>query len=119
MLCNLLIGLCIHGERNKQSQDLMEMVELAEKYALTEANSWFETKTIERNMTELKKYADAFSKIAADIEPKQKQMEALFEDAGKILNRYFDIKEIQDAVPTTKSVNKADAPLVDPITTIR
>ena len=46
-------------------------------------------------MTDLKKQAGQFNKIANEAQAMQDRMAALYEDMGGILNRYFEIKEIQ------------------------
>jgi len=76
------------------SNHLQEISNLAESYALNECGDWFEEGTVRRNMLELKKYNESFSKIAKEAKVRQQQMEALYEDMGRVLERYFDIKDL-------------------------
>lgn len=73
------------------SKNLSEIVNLAESYALNDCGDWFEENTVKRNMSELKKYNEMFNKVATELKSKQHQMEALFEDMGRIIDRYFGI----------------------------
>lgn len=72
---------------------LNEIADLAEKYALSECNEWIEANTVKRNMTELRKYNQSFAKLAQEVHRGQQELEALYEDAGRVLNRYFDIHD--------------------------
>ena len=75
------------------SKNLQEISDLAESYALNECGDWFEEGTVKRNMLELKKYNESFSKIAKEAKVRHQQMEALYEDMGRVLERYFEIKD--------------------------
>lgn len=75
------------------AQHLQEISSLAEGYALNECDDWFEESTVKRNMLELKKYNESFSKIAKETKVRQQQMEALYEDMGRVLERYFEITD--------------------------
>lgn len=75
------------------AQNLQEISELAEVYAINECGDWFEENIVKRNFQEIKKYCEQFGKLAKESQSKQHQMEALYEDIGHILERYFHIKE--------------------------
>ena len=47
-------------------------------------------------MNDLKKQAGQFNKIASEAQALQDRMAALYEDMGGILNRYFDINELNE-----------------------
>jgi DNA repair ATPase RecN len=70
---------------------LQEITNLAEGYALNECGDWFEESTVKRNMMELRKYNESFVKIAKESQSRQRQLEALYEDMGRVLERYFEI----------------------------
>ena len=46
-------------------------------------------------MNELKGYAKQFSKYAMEAQTLQERIEALYEDCGLILNRYYQIDEAE------------------------
>jgi len=87
-------GKAIYRERDisEVAAHLQEIVELAEAYALHECADFIEESTVKRNMMELRKYNENFSKIAKESKIRQQQMEGLYEDMGRVLERYFDIK---------------------------
>ena len=87
-------GKSIYRERDiaEVAAHLQEIAELAESYALNECGDFIEESTVKRNMIELKKYNENFNKIAKEVKIRQHQMEALYEDMGRVLERYFDIK---------------------------
>ena len=73
------------------AQQFSDIAEYAE-YALTaEADDWFDSHTIRRNIKEMKKYAKDFSKVARDADAQHERLVAYYEDMGRILERYFEI----------------------------
>ena len=108
------------GDLMEISKNIKEITELAETYALTESPSWFEKKTIERNMTEIKKKTEQFCKLASEIAPKQHELEAIFQEIGQGLNRYYSINEVHDPIATTQNTpGQEPAALEDPRTPMR
>lgn len=75
------------------SEALREIAELAESYALNGCGDFIEEATVKRNMAELRKYNEMFGKIAKETRSRQQQLEALYEDMGRVLERYFEINE--------------------------
>ena len=71
-----------------------EIAAAAGKHVVSETEDWFDRVTVQRNMNDLKKQSAQFNKIANEAQSMQDRMAALYEDMGSILNRYFDIKEI-------------------------
>ncbi len=80
------------------AKNLQEIADLAEKYAIQECSEWIEGNTVKRNMSELKKYNENFGKLAQEVHSKQQQLEALYEDMGRILGRYFHVNEQLDSI---------------------
>lgn len=77
------------------AQQLSSIAEYAE-YALTnETSDWYDANTVRRNLKEMQGYAKQFAKIAEDADAYHMQMEALYEDMGHILERYFEIYDTQ------------------------
>lgn len=72
---------------------LTEIASHAETMALSETDDWFDKKTVSRNMDGLKKSVSEFEKIAREAQSSQQRMEALYEEMGFVLNRYFDIND--------------------------
>jgi hypothetical protein len=86
-----------------RKSDIMQIAETlggiadaAQEYTLREGGDWFDRVTIKRNMTELKKFQTAFEKEALEATAQQQRLEALYEDMGNVLGRYFEIADITE-----------------------
>ena len=92
-----------HREGMSRKSDIMQIAETlggiadaAQEYTLREGGDWFDRVTIKRNMTELKKFQAAFEKEAQEATAQEQRLEALYEDMGHVLGRYFEIAEITE-----------------------
>jgi hypothetical protein len=83
---------------------IMEAVNLAERYAIKECNEWMEAKMVERDMKEIKRDAAKMYEEAQKMKAIEKQLEMLYEEVGRRLERYF---EIADQVQPTDIVNSS------------
>lgn len=75
------------------AQKIMEAVNLAERYALKECNEWMEAKMVERDMKEIKRDAAKMYEEAQKMKAIEKQLEMLYEEVGRRLERYFEIAD--------------------------
>jgi hypothetical protein len=75
------------------AEKLQEISNYAEQFTMNESEDWFDKVTIDRNMKDLRKLSESFAKLARETYVHEQRMEALYEDAGMILNRYFEIKD--------------------------
>jgi hypothetical protein len=75
------------------AQTLGEIAKSAQKFTMNETGDWFDKNTVDRNMKELAKYSQDFQKLAKESYVVEQRMEALAEDCGQILGRYFEIKD--------------------------
>jgi len=94
-----------HREGMNRKSDIRQVAETlggiadaAQEYTLREGGDWFDRVTIKRNMTELKKFQAAFEKEAQEATAQQQRLEALYEDMGHVLGRYFEIAEVTEDV---------------------
>ena len=78
------------------SETLGAIADAAQEYTLREGGDWFDRVTIKRNMNELKKLQSAFEKEAIEAKSQEQRLEALYEDMGHVLGRYFEIAEITE-----------------------
>ena len=90
-----------HRENMSRKSDIRQVAETlgaiadaAQEYTLREGGDWFDRVTIKRNMGELKKLQAAFEKEAVEAKSQEQRLEALYEDMGHVLNRYFEMAEI-------------------------
>ena len=91
------------GEQMNRKSDIRTIAETlggiadaAQEYTLREGGDWFDRVTIKRNMTELKKFQAAFEKEAVEATAQEQRLEALYEDMGNVLGRYFEIADITE-----------------------
>lgn len=92
-----------HRENMNRKSDIRQVAETlgaiadaAQEYTLREGGDWFDRVTIKRNMKELKSLQEKFEKEAIEAKSQEQRLEALYEDMGHVLGRYFEIAEITE-----------------------
>ena len=81
------------------AKQLVGIAESAQNHVLSETDDWFDAVSVKRNMKELKGLTGQFKKAALEANAVNERLNALYEDMGNILNRYYDIDEAKlDAV---------------------
>ena len=88
-------GKAIYREHDlaELANTLSEIAKNANVHAVKETEDSFDKITVGRNMKELKSYSDQFHKVAKEAHGLQQRMESLYEDMGRVLNRYYEINE--------------------------
>ena len=93
------------SEQMKRQSDIVEtaetlggVVEAAKTLTLSEAGDWFDKVTIKRNMSELDKMDKAFEKVATEARQLDERLHSLYEDMGNILNRYYEISDLDGEI---------------------
>ncbi len=89
-------GMSRKSDIRQVAESLGGIADAAQEYTLREGGDWFDRVTIKRNMTELKKLQTGFEKEAVEASAQQERLEALYEDMGHVLGRYFEIAEITE-----------------------
>jgi hypothetical protein len=74
------------------AEQLSQIAELAEQQAISEADDWYDEHTLKRHMKEMKSYSGDFAKYAEEADMLHQRMEALYEDMGRVLERYFELE---------------------------
>jgi hypothetical protein len=94
-----------HRESMSRKSDIRQVAETlggiadaAQEYTLREGGDWFDRVTIKRNMNELKKLQKSFEKEAIEANAQEQRLEALYEDMGNVLGRYFEIADVSQSV---------------------
>ena len=91
------------------SKQLAEMAEAAQNHVLSETDDWFDGVSVKRNMKELKGLTGQFKKTAVEANATNQRLSALYEDMGNILNRYYDIEDVREALdPVGKEDDDVD-----------
>ena len=83
-----------NSDMTEVAETLGAIVEAAKELSLREANDWFDSQTVKRNMSELDKLGKQFDKFAVEAKAMDERLHALYEDMGHILNRYYEISDI-------------------------
>ena len=85
------------GNLMEIANTLSKITEAAEKFTLSETGEdWFDKNTVSRNMKDLRRVSEEFNKLAKEAHTVQQRMEALYEDGGHVLGRYFEIKDLNE-----------------------
>ena len=96
------------------AQKRMEAVNLAERYALKECGDWMEAKMVERDMKEIKRDAAKMYEEAQKMKAIEKQLEMLYEEVGRRLERYFEIADpINEAPQAYQTQNQQSSVSID------
>jgi hypothetical protein len=91
-------GISRKSDIRQVAETLGAIADAAQEYTLREGDDWFDRVTIKRNMGELKKLQSSFEKEALEASAQQQRLEALYEDMGHVLGRYFEIADISEDV---------------------
>ena len=78
------------------AKKVARIAEYAERFITESGGDWFDHVTIKRNMKELRNLSGAFGKIAKEQQQAQDRMSGIYEDMGNLLNRYFEIEDMQE-----------------------
>ncbi len=91
-------GLSRKSDVREIAEKLGAIADAASEYTLREAGDWFDQVTIKRNMKELANLQKAFEKEAIEAKAQEQRLEALYEDMGHVLGRYFEIADLSEEV---------------------
>jgi len=105
-----------YGGQLRREYNLMEIAhtlakitEAAEKFTMTETEDWFDKKTVSENMKQLRRVSEEFNKLAKEAHTMQQRMEALYEDGGHVLSRYFEIRDLNEGTgPAVSKIKKPE-----------
>lgn len=73
------------------SQQLGELIESAEGFTLQETQDNFDKISVSRDLKEIKNDYNLFAKTCNEITTLQQRLEAVYENIGQKLGRYYDI----------------------------
>jgi len=91
-------GLSRKSDVREIAETLGAIADAASEYTLRESGDWFDQVTIKRNMKELTNLQKAFEKEAIEAKAQEQRLEALYEDMGHVLQRYFEIADVSEDV---------------------
>ena len=80
------------ADLRKVAETINSLCEKAEQITLEEAQDWFDEVTINREIKQLNTKRKNFVETIHEMSKMQQRLEALYEDIGHTLSRYYDIK---------------------------
>jgi hypothetical protein len=97
----------------ESAKSVSQLCELASTYALNECDELFQTEIVKRDMTNIKKRAVEYSKLAKECYAKTQQLRVAHEDIGNVLSRYYNLQELAEAfnVPAVEDT-MSDSPII-------
>ena len=81
------------GDLKETAKTLSDIANAAKVHTLRETENWFDKVTVNRNMKELTNLSKHFGKLSEEASSVQQRLEALYEDMGIVLSRYYDLNE--------------------------
>ena len=94
----------------EMSKTLSEIGQMAEAYAMTESSDFFQAETVKRDFQEVKKITNDFSQLAKKAFGEIQRLNALYEDMGGKLQRYFEIQSLDEMASAFNQQESAPAP---------
>ena len=92
-----------HIYRQKDVREVIEAIKTISEYAgrmaLDETEDWFDGVTVKKDVKEISNAVKLFEKAAKEVGTLQHRIEALYEDIGGKLSRYYEIADIDRTVP--------------------
>ena len=93
-----IVGKNLYNNNNimKVAEQLANIAEAAHNHILGEQDDWFDKISINKNMKQLKGSVMEFQKTAKESHALNQRLTGLYEDIGHVLNRYYEISEINE-----------------------
>lgn len=105
----------LHREQSLMeiSHKLSEIVKNAEELALhetekssTDGKHWFDEQTVRKNFANMTKAIQEFNKYAKEAHILEQRMQATYEDIGHLLERYYEVKNLQEGQSAVSKISK-------------
>ena len=89
-------SLYTQDDLRETAEKLSNIAKLTKNHTLSETEDWFDKVSVNRNMKELTNFSTQFGKISGEAQSIRERLATLYEDMGNILNRYYDIPEVNE-----------------------
>ena len=109
------------GDLKETAKTLSDISNAAKVHTLRETEDWFDKVTVNRNMKELTNLSKHFNKLSEEASSVQQRLEALYEDMGGVLGRYYELNETHtdghesDDIETPEMETGEENPYQEPI----
>lgn len=74
---------------------ITEAISLVERYVVGNSDEWMQAEMAKRDIKEITRLADKLDDEATKLQAIEKNIELIYEDIGIKLDRYFEIKDIE------------------------
>ena len=105
-----------HIYRQKDVREVVEAIKTISEYAgrlaLDETEHWFDGVTVKKDVKEINNAVKLFEKAAGEVGTLQHRIEALYEDIGTKLSRYYEIADIDNTIPLAPKNQKQLVPKI-------
>ena len=102
----------------KTANDLAEIAKLGKTYAMNETDDMMHRDNIKRDFGQLDKVVAEFTKRARECYGQLQNLRSLFEDAGHLLGKFYEIKDINPTSGiTADKMSPEEAPMEEIIPT--
>ena len=93
-----IVGKTLYNNSNimEVAKQLSQIAEQAHNHILGEQDDWFDKISVNKNMKTLKGSVVEFQKTAKEAHSLNQRLTGLYEDIGHVLNRYYEISEINE-----------------------
>ncbi len=109
------------GDLKETAKTLSDIANAAKVHTLRETEDWFDKVTVNRNMKEITNLSKHFNKLSEEASSVQQRLEALYEDMGIVLGRYYELNETHtdghesDDIETPELETGEENPYQEPI----
>ena len=93
------------GKLKEAYSNIKKIVEFASKNIVDESGDWFDGMTLSRHTRKMNESFKIFEKTVNEVTKLQQRLEAVYEEIGETLGKYYEIKEKGDE-ETPESVNE-------------
>lgn len=81
-----------HTDMREAYKKIKKIVEFASKNIVDESGDWFDKVTLSRHSKKMQESLKIFEKTATEMTQLQQRLEAVYEEIGQTLGRYYKIK---------------------------
>jgi hypothetical protein len=81
-----------HNNMKEIFHEIKKIVEFASKNIVDESGDWFDKVTLSRHSKKMQESMKIFEKTATEISQLQQRLEAVYEEIGETLGKYYKIK---------------------------
>jgi hypothetical protein len=92
-----------HIYRQKDVKEIVEAIKIISEYAgklaLDETGDWFDGVTVKKDVKDINDSVTLFEKTAKEVGTLQHRLEAMYENIGGKLSRYYEIADVDRTIP--------------------